>query len=193
MNEYKWYDFIEDSSSIEQGDIFECVPFYSPVSLFVKDRDIVEDIGNIEDVDIVEYQAVVMSQSCDLENGKLEHVIFCPIHPMDDYLAKIPNVTNASNSPNKEKTKNKEMENLRKGERIGFHLLNKCDIPENENGYLIVDLKNPFVVPFSLIPELIKNNPKRIRLCPPYREHLSQSFARVFMRVGLPNSIEPFK
>ena len=27
---------------------------------------------------------------------------------------------------------------------------------------------------------------RRLRLLPPYREHLSQSFARFFMRVGLP-------
>ena len=29
----------------------------------------------------------------------------------------------------------------------------------------------------------------RLRLCPPYREHLAQSFARFFMRVGLPIDI----
>jgi hypothetical protein len=33
---------------------------------------------------------------------------------------------------------------------------------------------------------------KRLRLLPPYREHLSQSFARFFMRVGLPIDIPPF-
>jgi hypothetical protein len=29
----------------------------------------------------------------------------------------------------------------------------------------------------------------RLRLLPPYREHLSQAFARYFMRVGLPQDI----
>jgi hypothetical protein len=29
----------------------------------------------------------------------------------------------------------------------------------------------------------------RLRLCPPYREHLAQAFARFFMRVGLPSDI----
>jgi hypothetical protein len=32
----------------------------------------------------------------------------------------------------------------------------------------------------------------RLRLLPPYREHLSQAFARLFMRVGLPADIPPF-
>ena len=30
----------------------------------------------------------------------------------------------------------------------------------------------------------------RLRLLPPYREHLSQAFARYFMRVGLPVDID---
>lgn len=89
MSEYKWYNLIEDPVSIEQGDIFESVPFYSPVSL----------LGN--EIDVVEYQAVLMSQSCDLENCQLEHVIFCPIHTMDNYLSQIPNYINTS--PEKKK------------------------------------------------------------------------------------------
>ena len=32
----------------------------------------------------------------------------------------------------------------------------------------------------------------RLRLMPPYREHLSQAFARYFMRVGLPLDIPAF-
>jgi hypothetical protein len=32
-----------------------------------------------------------------------------------------------------------------------------------------------------------------LRLCPPYREHLAQAFARFFMRVGLPIPIPPAK
>ena len=34
---------------------------------------------------------------------------------------------------------------------------------------------------------------QRLRLLPPYREHLGQAFARYFMRVGLPVDIPPFK
>jgi len=34
---------------------------------------------------------------------------------------------------------------------------------------------------------------RRLRLLPPYREHLSQAFARFFMRVGLPVDIPAFR
>jgi hypothetical protein len=37
---------------------------------------------------------------------------------------------------------------------------------------------------------LVQRNRARFRLLPPYREHLSQAFARFFMRVGLPIPIE---
>jgi len=38
--------------------------------------------------------------------------------------------------------------------------------------------------------DICKELNERIRLLPPYREHLSQSFARYFMKVGLPQDIE---
>jgi hypothetical protein len=43
----------------------------------------------------------------------------------------------------------------------------------------------------DLLREYVKDK-KRIRLLPPYREHLSQAFARHFMRVGLPSGIPQF-
>lgn len=41
----------------------------------------------------------------------------------------------------------------------------------------------------DIIKGIAERNGKRLRLCPPYREHLSQAFARYFMRVGLPINI----
>ena len=38
----------------------------------------------------------------------------------------------------------------------------------------------------------VKCNDGLVTLLPPYREHLSQAFARFFMRVGLPLDIAPF-
>ena len=32
----------------------------------------------------------------------------------------------------------------------------------------------------------------KVRILPPYREHLAQAFARFFMRVGLPVDVPPF-
>ncbi len=78
---------------------------------------------------------------------------------------------------------------IRRGYAPGYHLLNKCAIEEFEEEYLVVDFRSVYSVPYSFVKELSKKRGKRLRLLPPYREHLSQAFARFFMRVGLPVDI----
>ena len=55
--------------------------------------------------------------------------------------------------------------------------------------YYIINFKDIFSIPVSMAKKIACQNGKRLRLCPPYREHLSQAFARYFMRVGLPINI----
>ena len=51
----------------------------------------------------------------------------------------------------------------------------------------VVDFRAIYTVPRDFLERLLKERRKpRLRLLPPYREHLSQAFARFFMRVGLP-------
>ncbi len=53
------------------------------------------------------------------------------------------------------------------------------------------NMENASQKPISFLESLIeKRGIPRFRLLPPYREHLSQAFARFFMRVGLPIPIE---
>jgi hypothetical protein len=55
----------------------------------------------------------------------------------------------------------------------------------------LVDFHDVFTIPREFLEKLIEQRGEsRVRLLPPYREHLSQAFARFFMRVGLPVSIE---
>jgi hypothetical protein len=72
-------------------------------------------------------------------------------------------------------------------------MLNKCELPCFNNEFLVVDFHNVYGVPYAFLDSLLKGQGKRLRLLPPYREHLSQAFARFFMRVGLPVDIPPFK
>ena len=58
---------------------------------------------------------------------------------------------------------------------------------------MIVDFRTVFSVPFDFLKHKILNTPTRLRLLSPYKEHLSQAFARFFMRVGLPVDIPKFK
>jgi hypothetical protein len=51
----------------------------------------------------------------------------------------------------------------------------------------LVDFHEVFTIPRKFLEKLLSQRAEaRVRLLPPYREHLSQAFARFFMRVGLP-------
>jgi len=171
MKEYPWYEVVE-GKELFQGDIIKSCPLVIPPS-------------TMEDgisVDVIEYDVIVMSQSCDLIQKKLELVLVCPIWTLSEFENKNPTYK----SP-------KMKESLRRGYLPGYHLLNKCEIDGFETDYLVVDFRSVYSVPFDFLVELTQKSGKRLRLLPPYREHLSQAFARFFMRVGLPVDIPPFK
>ena len=173
MQEYPWYELIEDKQLV-QGDILLSCPLISPPSTISPGKNVTADV--------CEYNVIVMSQSCDLAQGKIQLVLVCPIWEMTDFV-KI-----------NESYKNDKMkETLRRGNLPGYHLLNQPkDFPQI-NDYLIVDFRKVFGVDINFLKEFSLKQGARIRLLPPYREHLSQAFARFFMRVGLPIDIPPFK
>ena len=85
-------------------------------------------------------------------------------------------------------------EEARKGKYPGYHVLNKCEIRGHELDFMIVDLRRIFTLSIAAVREFAAAGGKsRIRLLPPYREHLAQAFARFFMRIGLPVDIPRFK
>ena len=64
-----------------------------------------------------------------------------------------------------------------------------ASFPEQE--LRVVDFHDLFTVPRSFLEGLSHRRVRaRLRLMPPYREHLSQAFARYFMRVGLPAPLD---
>ena len=73
-----------------------------------------------------------------------------------------------------------------------YHVLNECKIPGLEQDFALIDFHALFTLSVQLAQEFANQAGSRVRLLPPYREHLSQSFARLFMRVGLPTDIPPF-
>jgi len=172
MKDYPWYEVVSAEDDLMQGDFIEDCPVVIPPS---------EIYDNVE-VRIISYDVVIMSQSCDLVQRKLDLVLICPIWPISEFEKR---------SDFFKSRKGKET--LRQGNVPGYHLLNKCKINGFEKEYLVVDFRSVYSVPFDFISELSRKRNKRLRLLPPYREHLSQAFARFFMRVGLPVDIPPFK
>ena len=137
--QYEWYKEVSGDEPLEQGDIIEKCNFLIP-DMEHYDA-ILKNIETEKPIDIKEENAIILSQSCDIENNKIDSIILCPIFPFSELTVE--------GKPFKD---SKEREILRRGNSPAYHLLRK-------------------------------------RLLPPYREHLSQSFARYFMRVGLPTDI----
>ncbi len=169
--DYPWYEFVDGTIEIQQGERIENCPIVIPPTNISE-----EDI----EVEIREYNVVVLSQSCDLENDKIDIVLVAPYWTFSEIEKIKPEYTSKRN-------KNK----FREGLIPGYHLLDKCDLNEFESEHVIVDFKNIYGVDLKFLREYVKDK-KRVRLLPPYREHLSQAFARHFMRVGLPSGIPQF-
>ena len=123
--------------------------------------------------DVIFPNVVIMTQSCDLENEKVGTVLLCPYFPIDAFALN-----------------RAEKEQIRKGYRPGQHLLNLDD--DFDLPILVVEFTRVFTSPKATVSAFAANVGSRPRLISPYKEHLSQSFARYFMRVGLPSDIERF-
>lgn len=128
------------------------------------------------------YDLIVMTQSCDLENGKAAFVAMCPIYTLAEFEEVNPSFTRKG-----------EWENVRKGRIEGLHLLGALNDPANNRESLVVDFREIYSLPFSFLSQIAEQQGNRSRLKSPYLEHFSQAFARFFMRVGLPSVIPPFK
>jgi hypothetical protein len=173
-----WYSVVS-GSDIRQGDILFDAPIITPLSVDDLDKD------SIGEVRVSRQPAIVLSQSCDLvvrRSGKpkVEQVILCPIFTKSE-------VDSVS------KFDARTWEDIRRGYLPRYHLLNECIIRGHEVELRLVDLANVLSLPFSVVQKLCERTKERIRLESPYREHMSQAFARFFMRVGLPVDIPPFE
>lgn len=168
----RWYKGVT-TPTLEQGDLLYAFPVVMP-TMTADDVQSVAGGAEIEKpakVDIVD--VVIMTQSCDLENDKTETVILCPIWELDQL-----------------KLTKSNKEQIRKGYQPGWHLLNSDE--ELDISFTCVEFLRLFVAPKSALEGFAEGLENRPRLVSPYKEHLSQAFARYFMRVGLPSNIPSF-
>ena len=82
------------------------------------------------------------------------------------------------------KSKKAFFDKVKQGAMPNFHLLN-IDPSNGIDDFLLVDFRNVYAIHIDFLTEHIKNS-QWVRLNSPYKEHLSQAFARYLMRVGLP-------
>ncbi|MGA2229370.1 MAG: hypothetical protein ABSH22_00445 [Tepidisphaeraceae bacterium] len=136
---------------------------------------------SISPVDVDEFDLIVMTQSCDLENSKAPLVACCPICTLSEYEA-----------VNKSFERIGEWERVRQGRIEGLHLLASPTNPQDKWAAYVVDFRSIYSLPVGYLNAHASQLPNRWRLRSPYLEHFSQAFARFFMRVGLPSSVASY-
>jgi len=177
--DYPWYQIV-GGPQFTQGDIIpNCpIPVPTPDEAFLKAT--AEGEQPETQIGVKTATLIVLTQACDIENNKAESIVLCPVWTLEHVAGEYETYSTP-----------KGKDELRKGHTHYFHLLNKDD--DLGLGYLIVDFRELYTLPTDFLRLVAERCGDRPRLLPPYREHLSQSFARYFMRVGLPVDIPSFR
>jgi hypothetical protein len=163
--------------------------------------------GNISriDIDVDVADLIVVTQSCDLENRKVEFVLLCPVYLVSQYKedcseffgteALKKELEMAKNNQQIEKLKkeienkeNKKMEEVKKGKHGKLLLLGSTQAPDNKDTCLIVDFGDVHTLPFKYLERHASDLDLRWRLKSPLLEYLSQAFGDRFTRVALPTA-----
>jgi hypothetical protein len=129
-----------------------------------------------------EFDLVIVTQSCDLEQRKVRLVASIPIFGLAEFEATNPAFA-----------KKGRWNEVLKARVEGLHLLSSPTSPEDSRQALVVDFREIYSLPHDYLLGHATRLGPRWRLRSPYLEHFSQAFARFFMRVGLPSSIPEFK
>lgn len=188
--ENAWYERVNASADLTQGDIISDCPILrwapKPVALTVgQEAQILESLIEVAKADVI-----VMSQACDLENRKVENVILCPHLSLERYKEKWTKFMLDRGQTKLEKAWSRNCEDIKNGYIWNLAMLNEGNIGEQSLTHRIVDFHDVYTLPRIFLESLLHSREQaRFRLLPPYREHLSQAFARFFMRVGLPTGI----
>lgn len=187
--EYPWYRIAEADEELEQGDfIDDCkilIPTYIPIEIEanmpINPRAF--HAASVEEVRDV----IIISQSCVLENRKVDFVHLCPRISYSTYV-KI-----TSNLGKNTKAILGNLNEIRLGRNYRYCMLNGCNLTNSPYEIQIVDLGTAYSIPCDVMKQMVKSSGDRIRLLSPYKEQLAQAFAYFYMRVALPNPIDEFK
>ncbi len=166
-----WY--ADGDANVEQGDIFPSFRVLTPVASETDDGDYAFAARD--------QTIVVLTQSCDIPKSGQRTLMAASVFDYDALVS-------AEGNDHLRTTEYRR--SLARGNAIADFL-----IPPTQGGEIswsIVSFRDLFVVPKSIVLDVAGRQPP-IRLASPYKEYLSQAFARFVMRVGLPSPLHDFE
>ena len=185
-----WYEAVEPSSPLTQGDLINACPLVGWTSQPITVEGGKEDEVLKGATAAVRADVVVMTQACDLEHNKVANIILCPHLSLADYKRQWEEASKQEGHNPTAKAWKTLCNDIRDGFLWNLAILNAAKIGDITTEHRVVDFHEVFTIPRTFLESLVQQRGlTRLRLLPPYREHLSQAFARFFMRVGLPTPV----
>jgi hypothetical protein len=186
-----WYEWVDSKTPLTQGDVILNCPL-----LTWQKGDLIAKKGPPETellkglVQAVTADVIVMTQACDLEQRKVSEVILCPHYSLEEYRSVWEQWMKERDQRLTASAWKSHCKDISEGFAWHLSMLNSGEAGGMKTDHRVVDFHHVHSVPRQFLESVIRQRGKgRLRLRAPYREHLSQAFARFFMRVGLPESI----
>ncbi len=188
-----WYEVVDAGTQLTQGDlVFDC-------PLLTWSAGATLQVGGSHETEVLKQAAsafradvVVMTQACDLEHGKVRNVVLCPHVSLSKFQEAWERAMRQAGQNATAKAWKNTCDDIADGHVWNHAFLNSVAPGEGTLGteIRVVDFHDIFTVPREFVESLLNQRKAPwLRLLPPYREHLSQAFARFFMRVGLPEPL----
>jgi len=187
----QWYQCVTAAERITQGDlIFDCPllgwQFERPQSEGAAEEDVLR-----RSIAVVSGDVVVMTQACDLEHEKVDNVVLCSHISLPEFRRAWEEQMRVTGQGITDRAWRRQCDDIGEGFVWNLSMLNAGSADGLKIEHRIVAFHEVYTVPRRLLESLLtRRGSPRLRLLPPYREHLSQAFARFFMRVGLPTPID---
>jgi hypothetical protein len=183
-----WYAEVSANTKITQGDlVFDC-PVLEWAGSVTEESLSKDGLKGLTEAILAD--VIVMTQSCDLEQDKVDNVIVCPHFSLSKFKENWEKAKRAQKENPTTKAWKSYCDDICDGYFWHLSMLNCKEDGELKLECRIVDFHYVYSLPVEFLQSLVQaKKVKRLTLLPPYREHLSQAFARFFMRVGLPVNI----
>ena len=177
----EWYE-ITEGRTLRQCDILrKC-----PVIRVGRKLDWPIDASTPIPVKFDTYDSIILTQSCDLENDKVEDVLLAQVLAW-------PDVVKQELQRNNQIVKKRDYRKaIVDGNTPGLALLHKHE-REPRLDWSIISFQRVYTIQKDFLTAFASNTGPRLRLRSPYREHIAQAFARFVMRVGLPYNARAFE
>jgi len=185
-----WYEEVEATERLTQGELIRNCPLISwkAESLQLNGSGETELLRGM--IDAIQADAVVMTQACDLTYEKVLNIVLCLHLSLAEYREFWEAELKRKNQNPTQRAWQTHCNDICEGFVWNLAILNIGKTNNLSTEHRVVDFRDIFTVPRNFLESLLQQRGQpRLRLLPPYREHLSQAFARFFMRVGLPTPV----